>query len=64
MEEHARSEGVRELYLLTTTAEGFFAGLGYRSIPREQAEAVLAGTTQFSELCPASARCMVKTIAA
>lgn len=64
MEDHAREAGVRELYLLTLTAEDFFAGLGYRKIPREQAPAGIAGTTQFSELCPASSCFMLKVIAA
>jgi amino-acid N-acetyltransferase len=64
MEEHARDAGVRELYLLTTTAEGFFAGLGYQKIPREQAPPAIAGTTQFSELCPSSSCFMLKAIAA
>jgi N-acetylglutamate synthase-like GNAT family acetyltransferase len=63
MEEHAREAGVRELYLLTTTAEDFFAGLGYRTLPREQAPPAVAGTAQFSELCPSSSCFMVKSIA-
>ncbi|HEY1773610.1 MAG TPA: arsenic resistance N-acetyltransferase ArsN2 [Gammaproteobacteria bacterium] len=63
MEEHAREAGVRDLYLLTTTAEGFFAGLGYKKIPREQAPSGIAGTTQFSELCPTSSCFMLKIIA-
>jgi amino-acid N-acetyltransferase len=62
MEEHARSQGVRELYLLTTTAEAFFANLGYRKLPREDAPAGIVETPQFSELCPASSCFMVKLI--
>ena len=61
-EEHARKEGVRELYLLTVTAEGFFAGLGYRGVSREQAPAGIAATEQFSSLCPSSSRFMAKTL--
>lgn len=64
MEEHARDQGVRELYLLTTTAEDFFTNLGYRKLPREQAPAAIAGTEQFSSLCPSSSCFMVKTLAA
>jgi len=64
MEEHAKDAGVRELYLLTTTAEGFFAGLGYRKLAREQAPSAIAGTAQFSALCPSSSSFMVKTISA
>jgi amino-acid N-acetyltransferase len=62
MEEHAKDAGVRELYLLTTTAEGFFAGLGYRKASRDQAPAGIAGTAQFSSLCPSSSTFMVKTL--
>ena len=64
MEEHARKQGVQELYLLTETAEGFFAGLGYRKLSREDAPPGIAGTAQFAELCPASSCFMVKRIAA
>ena len=62
MEEHAKDAGVRELYLLTTTAEGFFANLGYRKLPREEAPSGIAGTEQFSSLCPSSSSFMVKTL--
>lgn len=62
MEEHAREAGVRELYLLTITAEDFFAGLGYQKISREQAPAAIAGTSQFSELCPSSSCFMLKAL--
>ena len=64
MEEHAREQGVRELYLLTTDAVDFFAGMGYRKLPREQAPAAIAGTAQFSNLCPSSAAFLVKTLVA
>ncbi|HEY3644871.1 MAG TPA: arsenic resistance N-acetyltransferase ArsN2 [Gammaproteobacteria bacterium] len=62
VEAHAREEGVRQLYLLTTTAEGFFAGLGFRKLPRDEAPAGIAGTEQFSSLCPSSSSFMVKTL--
>ncbi len=62
MEEHAKDAGVRDLYLLTTTAEGFFAGLGYRKLSREEAPGAIAGTEQFSSLCPSSSSLMVKTL--
>ena len=62
MEEHAREQGVRELYILTTGAEQFFAGLGYRKLPREQAPAAIAGTEQFRDLCPSSSTLMTKTL--
>ena len=64
LEEHAKGAGVRELYLLTTTAEDFFAGLGYKRIPREEAPTSIAATAQFVELCPASSSFMLKRITA
>jgi amino-acid N-acetyltransferase len=56
----ARSSSVRSLYLLTTTADEFFAARGYRRIVRDDAPASIRSTTQFSALCPASAILMVK----
>lgn len=59
-EVNALSMGVTSLYLLTTTAQDFFERLGYRLIDRAAAPAEVAGTAQFSELCPASSAFMVK----
>lgn len=64
MEEHAKAVGVQDLYLLTTTAEGFFASLGYRKVPREGAPAGIAGTEQFANLCPGSSSFMLKSLTA
>jgi amino-acid N-acetyltransferase len=46
----ARQAGVRELYLLTTTAAGFFEGLGFERVPREQAPPPITQTSEFSGL--------------
>lgn len=54
----ARDAGLDELYLLTTTAAGFFAHRGYERVDRERAPDAIRATTQFTELCPASATCM------
>jgi amino-acid N-acetyltransferase len=59
-EGYARGKGVKSLYLLTTTAEAFFRRRGYVRIPREQAPAAIAGTREFSGICPASSTFMVK----
>lgn len=64
LEEHAKEDSVRELYLLTITAEGFFAGLGYKKISREEAPTNIATTAQFSQLCPSSSALMVKRLGA
>lgn len=62
LENRARDEGVDALYLLTTTAPGFFRRRGYEAVAREAAPAGIRRTTQFAELCPASATCMRKRL--
>jgi amino-acid N-acetyltransferase len=61
-EEYARSQGVKTLYLLTTTAEVFFAKRGYKQTDRKRAPRELQETAEFKNLCPASAVCMAKTL--
>jgi amino-acid N-acetyltransferase len=62
LEAEARGAGVDALYLLTTTAAGFFADRGYAEIDREDAPAAIRETTEFAELCPASASCLHKRL--
>src|SRR5689334_16849279 len=59
----ARAQGVRDLYLLTTTAEPFFAKRGYRRVSREAAPQAIRDTREFSDICPASSAFMVKVLA-
>lgn len=61
-EHHAAQQGVRSVYLLTTTASKFFERHGYRHAKREDAPPSIAGTSQFSNLCPASSAFMVKAV--
>jgi amino-acid N-acetyltransferase len=61
---HAAKQGVRELYLLTDTAEAFFRRRGFGRVPREQAPGVVRATREFSALCPDSAVLMVKVLEA
>lgn len=58
----AHEWGVREVYLLTTTAGPFFEKLGFREIDRTAAPESIHQTEEFSTLCPASATCMMKTV--
>jgi amino-acid N-acetyltransferase len=60
IETYAKSSKVNALYVLTMTAEGFFAKCGYRRTSREAAPAGIQATTEFRSLCPVSAACMVK----
>jgi amino-acid N-acetyltransferase len=62
IEAYARSQQITVLYLLTTTADRFFAHLGYQAIPRESAPAPLQATAEFQSICPASAVCMHKNL--
>jgi len=62
-ERHAREHGAREIYLLTTTAERFFARAGYESVPRNDAPSAIRETSEFATICPASAALMRKRLA-
>ncbi len=62
LEARARQNGVETLYLLTTTASEFFRRCGYEAIDREAAPSSIQATTEFSDLCPASAVCMRKEL--
>ncbi|MFC4437136.1 MULTISPECIES: arsenic resistance N-acetyltransferase ArsN2 [Natrialbaceae] len=62
LEAEARAGGVETLYLLTTTAPEFFATHGYAAIKRTDAPAAIRQTTEFEELCPATAACMKKSL--
>jgi amino-acid N-acetyltransferase len=58
----AGRQGIRELYLLTTTAAGYFALLGYREVQRDEAPETIRKSAQFSSLCPSSSSFMKKII--
>jgi amino-acid N-acetyltransferase len=61
-EQYAASNGVRSLYLLTTTAEAFFERLGYERVDRSRAPPSIKGTHEFAGLCPASSAFMLKAL--
>jgi amino-acid N-acetyltransferase len=61
-ERYARSRGVEEIYLLTTTAERFFARAGYERILRDAVPPPIRETQEFSSLCPASSAVMRKRL--
>jgi amino-acid N-acetyltransferase len=60
--EAARRRGVRRFYLLTTTAEAFFARRGFGKVARDSVPAAIAATPEFQSLCPASAVCLTKEL--
>lgn len=59
-ERHAWSQGVREIYLLTNTAERFFSALGYQRVERESAPGEIRATKEFSTLCSSESVLMMK----
>jgi amino-acid N-acetyltransferase len=61
-EGHARSQGMRAIYLLTTSAERFFAQRGYLRIARAAAVPAIQATQEFKELCPDSSAVMAKAL--
>lgn len=62
LERDACGRGLRQLVLLTQTAERFFAQRGYRVIARGDAPPAIQGSAEFRSICPASAVCMAKTL--
>lgn len=62
VETRAREAGVSTLFLLTETAERFFAARGYARVPRDSVPAAIAATAEFSALCPDTAVCMRKRL--
>lgn len=62
LETHARYRGIRELFLLTHDAPGFFARLHFERCERTTAPEPMRRSPQFIELCPSTAVCMRKDI--
>jgi amino-acid N-acetyltransferase len=52
------SRGIREFYLLTTTAEEYFRKRGFKVIDRDEVHPQLLGSQEFRGACPDSAVCM------
>lgn len=59
-ENYARTRSVEAVYLLTTTAEQFFARRGYGRIERSEAPASIRSTREYSDICPTTSALMVK----
>ena len=62
VEAYARSQGIRAMYLLTTTAEQFFARRGYLAVARALVPESIRSTPEYSDICPASSAIMVKQL--
>ena len=62
VERAAYGRHVRTLYLLTTTAKGFFSRHGYETVDRSSAPEAIQNSQEFQSLCPSTAVCMLKRI--
>ncbi|HKQ30655.1 MAG TPA: arsenic resistance N-acetyltransferase ArsN2 [Burkholderiales bacterium] len=61
-EQYAFRQGVKSLYLLTTTAQPFFKRLGYIDAARTEAPLSIRNTKEFSGTCPVSSVFMIKQL--
>ena len=59
----ARDDGVRDLFLLTETASGWFPRLGYATVPRDEAAAAVGASVEFRTACGVTAVAMRKALA-
>jgi N-acetylglutamate synthase-like GNAT family acetyltransferase len=58
--DEGRAAGIREVYLLTTTAEHYFPRLGFACVDRGCVPAAVQASAEFTGACPASAVAMRK----
>lgn len=63
VEQAARSQQLTSLYLITNTAEAWFARKGFTKIDRSEVPAVVLQSKEFNGLCPSSSAIMVKPLA-
>ena len=56
----AEAQGLRAMYLLTTTAEHYFPSFGFQPVTRAAVPAEVQSTVEFREACPASAVVMCR----
>jgi amino-acid N-acetyltransferase len=62
IEHVARDGDIRSLYLLTTTAAGFFRELGYAELERAAAPPPIEASREFAKVCPDGAVLMAKAL--
>lgn len=60
--ERAASQGVEDLYLLTTTASEYFPRFGFHQVPRAAAPKQLEASREFQGACPETAILMKHTV--
>jgi amino-acid N-acetyltransferase len=57
--DHADSNQIRSLHLLTNTAKDYFSRIGFRLAQRSGAPEGIAGSAEFAALCPVSSSYMI-----
>ncbi|MDB5030509.1 arsenic resistance N-acetyltransferase ArsN2 [Mucilaginibacter sp.] len=62
LETIANTKSIKEIYLLTETAPGYFTGKGYQTITRADVPAEVQQSSEFSYACPQSAIVMKKIL--
>ncbi|MCX6315936.1 MAG: arsenic resistance N-acetyltransferase ArsN2 [Bacteroidetes bacterium] len=62
LEAYAKEQKLKDIYLLTETAEQYFNKKGYHKISRDQAPAAIQSSAEFSHLCPSTAILMKKSL--
>ena len=54
--------GLKTLYLLTTTAVGFFPKIGWRITERALVPESISTSSEFTSVCPSTAICLIKEL--
>lgn len=62
IEDYVQKQGVRNIYLLTTTAAGFFLKRGYKITDRNTVPDFIKNTSEYSFICSASSTVMKKEL--
>lgn len=60
--EQAKKKNLKAIFLLTTTAQGFFQKKGFKDIKREDVPEEVKASSEFSNVCPTSAAVMQLTL--
>lgn len=62
IESYVKQQGVEAVYILTTTAESFFAHRGYRTVQRDAVPPFIQNSSEFRSVCPSSSTLMLKQL--
>lgn len=62
IEDYVQKQGVKSIYLLTTTAENFFLKRGYQKTDRNAVPDFIKNTKEYSVLCSSSSTLMKKAL--